>query len=159
MRSLHYYLCLAVFVFASLAVFGGSEREGDTESPDNSIVIDRIVNDDIEVTIPSVIFSFAEATIKLKFRNPEHTKLLLNNNRLNFIINGEDVELLFKNGEANFYHKFADDSSLSIYVEEFSYSKEINALPLWVLLLPAGLLLIWGIRKSMNKRSKKTSKI
>lgn len=159
MRSLHYYLCIAVFVFASLTAFGGSERERDTESPDNSIVIDRIVNDDIEVIIPSVIFSFTETMIKLKFKNPEHTKLLLNNNKLNFIVNGEDVELSFKNGETSFNHKFADDNSLSIYVEEFSYTKEINAFPLWALLLPAGLLLIWIIRKSMNKRPKRTYKI
>ena len=157
MRSLLSYLFIPVFLFASLITFGNSENEKEIEKNNNSVVIDRIVNSDIEVSVPSIILAFKEANIKLKFKNPNHGKLLLNNNKLHFIINGEDVELLFTNGESTFTHKFEDDASLSIYVEEFSYNKKITVFPLWAVLLLIGLIAILLIRKATKKRKKKPS--
>ncbi|MGZ4118670.1 MAG: hypothetical protein ACXVPY_14380 [Bacteroidia bacterium] len=115
------------------------------------MVIDRIGNDDIEVTLPSVIFTFSEADIKLKFKNPNHTKLLLNNGKIDFIINGEDRILTFVNGEASFKHKFDTNKSLSIYTEDFSYNTTVTAYPMWVFFVPIGFIVLWLIRRMMKK--------
>ncbi|MGQ0828948.1 MAG: hypothetical protein ACT4ON_11215 [Bacteroidota bacterium] len=154
MRSIYNYLCIAC-LFTALNTFGRSEIEKEIEKFSSSVVIDRIGNDDIEVSVPSVIFTFKDTKIKLKFKNPDHTKLLLNNNKLHFIINGDDVELTFTNGEATLLYRFNDNTPLSIYIEEFSYNQNITAYPLWALLLPIAILLLWLISKK-NKR-KKTS--
>jgi hypothetical protein len=155
MRLLFSYLFVSILVFSSLNTFAGSEK--DNEKLDNSIVIDRISNKDIEVVVPSIIFAFKPVEIKVKFTNPQHSKLLLNNNKLHFIINGEDVELLFTDGVATFTHKFNDDSTLSIYVEEFSYNKNITVFPIWAIVLPTVLIIIWIIRRATKKRKKKPS--
>lgn len=152
MRLFCKYLYIA-YLFTALNTFGRSEIEKEIEKFNNSIVIDRINNDDIEVSTPSMIFTFKDARIRLKFKNPNHTKLLLNNNKLHFIINGEDVELTFINGEATLFHRFNDNTPLSIYIEEFSYNQKITAYPLWALLLPIAVLLLWLVRKK-NKRKK-----
>lgn len=136
------------------SIFTGFAKEGvdePMEEVDNSIVIDRISNSDIEVTIPSLIFTFKEVDVKLRFLNPEHTKLLLNKGKINFIINGEDVQLEFVNGEASFKHKFDQSKSLSIFTEDFSYSKSVTAYPLWAFLVPLGFIVLWILKRMMKK--------
>jgi hypothetical protein len=129
----------------------GSENEME-EMVDNSVVIDRIANGDIEVTLPSIIFTFSEVDVKLKFINPNHTKLLVNKGTLNFIVNGEDKQLTFNaNGEASFKHKFDKDRTLKIFIEDFSYTNTVTAYPLWAFLVPVGLIVLWIIRRMMKK--------
>ncbi len=129
------FLSFSILPFTSFSKIDPEEVNRET-SIDNSIIIARISNDDIEVAIPSIIFTFNDAEIKLKFKNPEHTRLLLNKNKINFIINGEEVELNFINGEASFKKQFDTSNSLTIYAEEFSYNHKITAYPLWLLLSP-----------------------
>ncbi|MGZ4034227.1 MAG: hypothetical protein ACXVDZ_18670 [Bacteroidia bacterium] len=146
-------LLLSIVLFCSLFSnysFAKNEEE-ELQTVDNSVVIDRIGNDDIEVTLPSVIFTFSEADIKLKFKNPNHTKLLLNNGKIDFIINGEDRILTFVNGEASFKHKFDTNKSLSIYTEDFSYNTTVTAYPMWVFFVPIGFIVLWLIRRMMKK--------
>lgn len=140
------------FSFSLIAINTFSKnKEDESETVDNSVVIDRIGNTDIEVIIPSVIFTFWEAEIKLKFKNPQHTKLLLGKNKLDFIINGEDKELTFVNGEASFMHKFDKDNSLSIFTEEFSFDQKVTTYPLWAILLLIALLLFWIVKRRIKK--------
>ncbi len=137
---------LCVIHFSALAKIDIPEEE-----IDNSIVIDRITNDDIDVILPSMIFTFSEAEIKLKFKNPTHTKLLLNKNKIEFIINGEIRSLTFVNGEASFSNSFSETKKLSIFTEEFSYSTKVTAYPVWAILVPVGfifLLVILRMRKN-----------
>ena len=141
------FLCSTLF---SINGFSKDEEE-QPEEIDSSVIIDRINNDDIEVSIPSLIFTFTDAEIKLKFKNPEHTKLLLNKNKINFIINGADKTLTFINGEASFINKFNNSNSLSIYTEEFSFNQKVTAYPLWAILAPVVLILFWIIRRVMKK--------
>lgn len=122
------------------------------ESVDNSIVIDRISNQDVEVSISSPIFTFSDAEVKLKFMNPNHTKLLLNKNVVDMIINGEDKRITFVNGEASFTHRFDKDNSLSIFVEDFSYTTTVTAYPMWVIFVPVLLILIWIMSRMMKKK-------
>ena len=144
-------LSLVLFCsFFATSSFAKNEEE-ELQSVDNSIVIDRIGNDDIEVTLPSVIFTFNEVNVKLKFKNPNHTKLLLNNGKIDFIINGQDQVITFVNGEASFKHKFDTSRSLSIYTEDFSFNTIVTAYPLWVFLIPVGFIILWLIRRMMKK--------
>lgn len=136
------------------SIFSGFAKEAvdePLEEIDNSIIIDRIGNSDIEVTLPSLIFTFKEVDVKLRFLNPNHTKLLLNKGKINFIINGEDTELEFVNGEAGFKHKFDKNKALTIFAEDFSFNKTVTAYPLWALFVPLGFILLWLIRKKMKK--------
>jgi hypothetical protein len=130
-----------------------NDTEIETETVDNSIIIDRVGNDDIHISIPSPIFAFSEADIKVKFNNSSHTRLLINKNRVEFIINGEPTILHFVNGEASFKHSFKESSHLSIYTEDFSFNKNIKIYPLWSILIPVILILLF-IAVRLFKRKK-----
>ncbi|MFL5763774.1 MAG: hypothetical protein ACJ77K_07500 [Bacteroidia bacterium] len=130
------------------------EKDGGDEKPemiDNSVVIDRIANGDIEVSLPPVIFTFSEVDVKLKFVNPNHTRLLVNKGKVSFIVNGEDKLLTFENGEASFKHKFDKDRTLKIFAEDFSYTNTVTAYPLWAILVPIGFILFWMIKRMIKK--------
>lgn len=143
----------AVTLFCSvLTGFAKEVPDDEIEVVDNSVVIDRITNSDIEVTLPSLIFTFKDVEIKLKFINPNHTKLQLNKGKISFIINGEDKELVFVNGEASFVQKFDTSKNLSIYTEDFSYNTTVTAYPLWALLVPIGFIVLWIIKRMMRKK-------
>ena len=148
---------LILFTFLSLftvPIFAGIEQGGaeNNDNTDNTVIIARIDSDDIEVTVPSVIYTFTDTEIKLKFINPEHTRLLYNNNKVNFIINGEDEILSFVNGECVITKRFTtSDESIAIYTEEFSYKHNITPISLWYIILPVvavtGLILFVIVRK------------
>lgn len=137
-----------------LTIFTGFAKEVPDEGVaivDNSVVIDRITSDDIEVTLPSLIFTFKEAEIKLRFLNPNHTKLLLNKGKISFIINGEDKQLEFIDGKASFIQKFDSSKKLSIFTEDFSFNTTVTAYPLWAFLVPLGFIALWIIKRMMKK--------
>jgi hypothetical protein len=134
-------LSALIFVSTKVTAKGDTELEQPIESIDNSIIIDRINNDDISVSVPNFILAFKEAEIKLTFNNPEHIKLLLNNNKLKFIINGEEKELTFENGVATLSMSFAEHNNLSIYIEDFNFTKKVTAYPLWAFIVPIVLII------------------
>jgi hypothetical protein len=145
-------LFLLTFLLSFFSVSLEAKNETESETIDNSIIIDRIGNEDIQISIPSTIFSFSEPDIKIKFVNPSHTRLLLNKNKVEFIINGVPTALEFVNGEASFKHSFKDSNNLSIYAEEFSYNKNIKVYPLWAIVIPAVLLLLFIISRIIKKK-------
>ena len=143
----------AISLFCSvISGFAKEIPDEEVEIVDNSVVIDRITNSDIEVTLPSLIFTFKEVEVKLRFVNPSHTKLLLNKGKISFIINGEDKELVFVDGQASFIQKFDTGKNLSIFTEDFSYSKTVTAYPMWALFVPIGFIVLWLIRRMMRKK-------
>ncbi len=150
MKKLLSLILLFSFSVISINTFS-KNKEDAPEEIDNSIVIDRIGNSDIEVIIPSVIFTFRDAEIKLKFKNIQHTKLQACKNEIEFIINGENKKLLFVNGEASFMHKFNSSNSISIFVEDYGFTQKVTAYPLWVVLLPVALLLLWIVIRMRKK--------
>lgn len=137
-------ITLLFFLLFTLFSFNTTFATGDNnDNVDNSsIIIARIDNEDIEVTIPKLIFTFTETDIRLKFKNPEHTRLLYNNNKINFIINGEEIKLNFVNGEAGFKKRFKfSDHVLTIFTEEFSYRHKVTAFPIWAFIFPVILII------------------
>lgn len=140
------------FFFCILTTTSFSKsKEDEAEIIDNSVVIDRLENSDIEVLVPAVVFTFMDAEIKLKFKNPQHPRLQVSKNEIEFIINGENKKLLFVDGTATFKYRFQSSNNLTIYAEEFSFNQKITACPLWAILLPIALLLFWIIYRKMKK--------
>lgn len=144
-------LFTVVLFFSVLGGFAGEVKETEEEMVDNSVVIDRITNSDIEVTLPSLIFTFKEVDVKLRFINPGHTKLLLNKGSIEFIINGEIKVLEFVDGQASFKHKFDSNKNLTIFTEDFSYDTTVTAYPLWAILTPFGFILLWLVLRKFRK--------
>ena len=144
------FLSFSLLSFNTL--FAKIEREeADQNNVDNSITISRIGNEDIEVTAPYIVYSFLDTDIKLKFVNPEHTRLLLNKNKIDFIIDGADTQLNFVNGEASFKKRFDSGSSLTIFTEEFSYNHKVIVIRLWEIILPIALLIALIVFRIKNK--------
>lgn len=130
-----------LYLFVSLLSFGSFAKNepvpsDNNDNIDNSIIIERIDNEDIEVSIPSMVFPFSDVDVKLRFKNPQHTRLLFNKNKITFIINGEEKPLNFINGEVSFKKKFDKDQALAIFAEGFSYNHEITVISLWTILSP-----------------------
>lgn len=149
-----YTLSNLLFVNAYAGLEHGASENND--NTDNSVIIARINSDDIEVTVPSVIFTFTDTDIKLKFKNPQHTRLLYNNNKINVIINGEDTILFFTNGECTIKKRFTtSDKAITIYTEEFSYTHPVTPISLWYIILP--IVLIIGIIFFIATRKKSKS--
>jgi hypothetical protein len=149
MKKVLLSIVLFCCVFATSS--SAKNKEEELQEVDNSIVIDRISNNDIEITLPSVIFTFSEVNVKIKFKNPNQTKLLLNNNQIDFIINGQDQIITFVNGEGSFKHTFDTSKSLSIYTDDFSFKTTVTAYPMWVFFVPIGFIVLWLIRRMMKK--------
>lgn len=140
-----------------LPAFAGVEPGSaeNNDNIDNTVIIARIKSNDIEVTVPSVIYTFIETDIKLKFKNPEHTRLLYNNNKISFIINGEDTILSFTNGECTIKKKFTtSDDAITIYTEEFSYRNNITPISLWYIIAPVLLLIALIVFLIVRRKNK-----
>ena len=154
MRQLRFTILFFLFSLLSFSLFAKLENDRPENDGivDNSIIIARINNDDIEVSIPLVIFSFSDAEIKLKFKNPQHTRLLLNKNKINFIINGEEKQLDFVNGEASFKKKFDNDKVLTIFIEEFSYNHNLTVFSIWSIILPIAAIIALIILMMMKRK-------
>lgn len=152
-KLLTHVLVILAFAASILPVSSkeDSSFEEEYEALDNSIILDRIGNSDIEVVIPSAVFTFKPSIIKLKFVNPEHNKLVVNKNKLKFIINGEEKELEFVNGVAEFEVDFSKEERLSVYIEDYSFSQTVVAYPLWAFLVPIGLLIGWIVFRKIKK--------
>lgn len=149
----HLLILFTVFLTVfNLPSFGKSEPADQVQEIDNSIIIDRISNDDVQINLPKFIFSFSDAVINVKFLNPEHTKLLLNKNKIEFIVNGEPVILNFINGEASFKHRFDKTNHISIYAEDMSFNKNVTVYPMWALLIPLILIVLYLLRIVIRKK-------
>lgn len=148
-------LCLLFEVKTSAIGFESGAPEYN-DNTDISVIIARINCNDVEITIPSIIYTFTDTDIKLKFKNPEHTRLLYNNNKVNFIINGEEKLLFFQNGECHIKKRFqSNDERLTIYAEMFSYKQPIHPISIWYFIIPILLLvgaISWLIIKIRNKK-------
>lgn len=160
MKHLSFAFLLLLFCLFSFDTFAKIEREEveNSENLDNSLIVARITNNDIEVTIPSPVFSFNDVEIKLRFKNPEHTRLLFNmkynKNKINFIINGEDFALNFINGEASFKKRFESSDDLTIFAEDFSYKHNVFVFPLFTSISALVLIIVVLIIRMFRKASK-----
>lgn len=141
-------------VLLVLSFTAGYARIGDDEimEMESSIVIERIDNSDVEISVPSMIFTFSEAEIKIRFKNPQHTKLLTNNDTLTFIVNGEEKVIGFVNGEGSFMHKFDKSNNITILAEDLNYDMSVSAYPMWIFFVPVGFVGVWVATSRFSKK-------
>lgn len=152
---MRFYKLYTIVLLAVTTTFNTFSREGE-QSGSEGRTIKRISNKDVAVTLPSFVFDFKETEISIRFADAQNEKLKLNNNNIHFIINGEDKVLTFVNGEAKLNMTFTEATTLSIYAEDFSFEKNINPIPLWIIAGPLILVLVLGLTFSLLRRRNNT---
>lgn len=136
-----FFLSLAFII--SLGAFSKNLEETITKEASENAV-HRINNSSLSVKVPKYIFSGLNTNIDLVFANPADEKLVSNNNELYFIINGEDQKIHFdKAGVGTFNYTFKDNGNLTIYFEDFNYSSKLHIIPIWYVIIPVGLLVLF----------------
>lgn len=136
-------LLSTVIFLLTLSVFSKDFKEV-TDETLTSETNSRIDNSALDVKVPKYIFSGLNTSIELVFKNPNNPKLIENNYELFFIINGQDTKINFnKSGVGTFSYSFKDSEKLSIYFENFSYSETMHIIPLWYILTPVSLLVVF----------------
>ena len=116
--------------------------------------MNRVNNEDLDFDLPQFIFSHTNTSIIVKFKNPVHDKLVANNYKLHFIVNGNDQLVEFdKNGVGTLTTTFASDNKLSVYLENVAYNAQIPVISIWYMLLPlAGLLFFLVYKIAFGKK-------
>jgi hypothetical protein len=122
--------------------------------------ISRVNNNDVSFEFPHFIFSHTNTVFIVKFKDPNHAKLATNNNRLHFIVNGNDQLVEFdKNGEGKVSCTFKNSNKLSVLFEDVSYNVQMPVISIWYMLLPLGGLLLFLMYKiAFSKKSLSMSK-
>jgi hypothetical protein len=153
-------LFLPLFVVCfSLTAFSKNFEESQTKETTAGSA-HRVSNSSLSVKVPRYIFSGLNTNIDLAFNNPSDEKLAANNYDLFFIINGEDTKVHFnQNGVGTFNHTFGENENLSIYFEDFNYSANLHIIPIWYVIVPVGLLVLFlGFKLLRSGRKSKNLK-
>lgn len=147
------FLCLFALTLSASYARIGDEQIRNMES---SIVIERIDNSDVEVDMPGMVFTFQDVDIRIRFKDPGHTKLQLNNNELHFLVNGNEQKVIFnEKGEGVIRHRFNESNTLTILCEDMNIERTVSAYPAWVFIVPVAFLGIWVARSRFAKKESK----
>jgi hypothetical protein len=144
--------------FLSLVTVQG--RELIDAATNQSKQINRVSNDDISFEFPHFIFSHTNTIFTIKFKDPQHPKLVSNNNRLHFIVNGNDQIVEFdKAGIGSVSCVFKSGNKLSVLFEDVSYNMQMPVISIWYMILPLGGLLLFLMYKiAFGKKNMTLSK-
>ena len=145
-------LVLAVVIILASTITNAREFK-DLASARASL-INRVGNDDITLELPRFVFSHTNTKISVKFKNPAHDKLVNNNYKLHFIVNGSDQVVEFDHaGAGSISCTFKADNKLSVLFEDVSFAKEVSVISIWYVVLPlAALFLFLGYRLAFSKK-------
>ena len=123
--------------------------------------ISRVNNNDITFEFPQFIFTHTNTSFTVKFKDPDHPKLAMNNGRLHFIVNGNDQLVTFdKKGEGTLTAVFKGNNKLSVLFEDVSYNAQMPVISIWYMILPLGALLLFILYKiAFGKKSVTLSKV
>lgn len=144
---------IALFISFSLS----ARRLEENIKPAETSEISRISNEDLTFQLPRYIFTYTNTRIIVKFNNPNSLKLINNNYQLDLIINGTNQKVIFdKNGMANFYYTFKNNSVLQVLIEDVNYTVQPATISIWFILTPLFTILLFFIYKiaSMVKKNK-----
>ncbi|MBC7862061.1 MAG: hypothetical protein IAF38_03750 [Bacteroidia bacterium] len=127
----------------------------DLLNQENAVQISRVGNNDLTVKMPDFIFENTNSKIELQFVNPANPKLTENNYQLGFILNGQEIPVTFdKNGHAVINHKFQSGDKASLLFEDLSYTKELNIISLWMIIVPVAFVALLIILRVLNQKAK-----
>ena len=128
------------------------EHENITETI-SAFSINRLGNNDIDIIMPSFVFSNTITKIQLQFKDPDNLKLINNEYIIPFIINGEEMNVKFDGkGTGTIDYTLIDKSDLSIYCEDSKYESKLHLISIWYILFPLILLSTFLIYKIKNNR-------
>ncbi|MGZ3902521.1 MAG: hypothetical protein ACXVC6_02410 [Bacteroidia bacterium] len=150
---------LALLFFTTLTVT--QARELIDPVSNDSKQISRVGNNDITFEFPQFIFTHTNTSFTVKFKDPDHPKLAMNNSRLHFIVNGNDQLVTFdKKGEGTLTAVFKGNNKLSVLFEDVSYNTEMSVISIWYMILPLGALLLFIMYKiAFGKKNVTLSKV
>lgn len=97
--------------------------------------VDKLNNENIELTLPDVIVQNVDQEIILKISN-ERLADYLNYNDAVVTINGKNFDSKILNGQINILFDFPEKQTLTIGVGEYSESVPVNPIPLWLSIIP-----------------------
>jgi len=144
-----------VLLFVSLlTLVSASAREFKDIISAQASQVNRVDNQDLDLELPKFIFSHTNSRVIVKFKNPAHDKLVSNNYKLHFIVNGNDQLVEFDHeGLGNITCTFNADSKLTVLFENASFTKNISVISIWYMVLPlAGLFLFLAYRVAFAKK-------
>lgn len=148
-KILFTFYCLLLTISFSFA----HVENDDIKKLDQSIEIPRISNGDLLISAPSWAIQGTYGEIKIKFVSATHPKLVLNNNILEFIINGAERKITFdEKGEAVAPIKFSDESSINILAEDFFFKKDVTIISVRLLIIVAVIVTLFIARKILKRK-------
>ena len=96
---------LWALLFVNLFLIGDSFAKIVVDSSKTRIH-DAILPGDVAVELPTVVIQDISSTITLRFVNPNHLKLIKENNRIIMLVNSKPVTIQFDNGVGVIEHYF-----------------------------------------------------
>ncbi len=97
---------------------------------------DAILKGDVSVELPTVVIQDIPSSVTLTFADPNHLKLVKENNRIIMLVNGMPVTIEFDKGVGVIEHYFSDGEPLRVEYGDFVYESDIKAIPLWLSIMP-----------------------
>ncbi|PCH98175.1 MAG: sodium:proton antiporter [Bacteroidetes bacterium] len=106
---------------------------------------DAILNSDVSVELPLVVIEDIPSSITLTFKDPDHLKLVKEDNRIIMLVNSSPVTIEFDRGIGVFEHYFTDGESLKVEYGDFVYESTIKPIPLWLSILPPLIAIVMAL--------------
>jgi hypothetical protein len=153
-------ILLTLTLICSIALLQAREYVDATYAQTSQV--SRVGNDDIYFELPQFVFSHTNTSIVIKFKNPNHDKLRSNNNKLHFIVNGDDQLVEFdKNGTGTITTTFKNGDRLSVLFEDVAYNMQLPVISIWYILIPLGALLSFIVYKIVSnaRQARPSSKL
>lgn len=141
----------------SFIAFAVSAREFKDASTAQGAQIDRISNADLSLVLPRFVFSYTNTKIAIRFKNPQHDKLVKNGHQLHFIVNGEDQLVQFdQDGVGLLTCTFKDGNRLSVLMEDAALTEHVSVISIWYIILPLlGLFGFLGYKLTFSRKKLK----
>ena len=104
----------------------------------------KLSTNDVSVEMTNIIVKGIETEIKLHFKNPEFRKAL-EGYPVTILINNKPIVARLDRGTAIFKYKFTNKQAFEIKVSEFTYSKDVNPIPLWFSIIPPLIAILFAL--------------
>ncbi len=91
--------------------------------------------DDIKIEFQKIIVQDVETNIKITIVNPKKLAYY-QNKEIEIFVNDKPNKYQLTDNQINIKHKFHSKEEIHIRADNFTYSKQINPIPLWLSILP-----------------------
>ena len=102
---------------------------------ENSNLNNKFSKNDIKIEFQKIIVQDIETNIKISIVNPKKSAYY-QNKKIKFFVNDKSYKLKPIDNQINIKYKFHSKENIHIKINNFTYSKLINPIPLWLSILP-----------------------